>query len=489
MKVLFLILTTSLIFISCNKRHHHNYLTENILIHKDDSHSQKNKLPIPPLLEHTEQKNGKKYYKLSVQKGTTEFFKGTPVMTYGYKGSLLGPTIKAKRGDKVTIQVKNKLREYTTVHWHGMLVPSNMDGGPHQVIQPDGQWTASFTINQPAATAWYHPHGLGNTAIQVYKGLAGLFIVEDEVSEALDIPKTYGVDDIPLIVQDKRFTDDGLPLYITHMRDIMEGMKGNTILVNGVANPFLKVKRTLYRFRLLNGSNARTYTFRLTDSKAFHVIASDAGLLEKPVKMTTLKLSPGERAEILIDFSSYSAGEKLSLESEYFTIVDFETEGSSAIVKSIPEKLTSIERLKISKVTGNRRFNLEGMGHHVSINRRQMNINRIDEYMKLNTTETWTITSSTHGMMGMGGMGRMRGMHGMAGILHNFHAHGVHFQILERDGRPPLPHEQGWKDTMFIDEGESVKVITRYLYKGVFMYHCHILEHEDNGMMGQFEVK
>jgi blue copper oxidase len=447
-----------------------------------------NLLPIPPLLKGKNIGKNEVSFDLTVQRGITEFFKGAKVTTYGYNGALLGPTLRAKRGQVVNIQVKNTLREYTTVHWHGMLVFGEMDGGPHQVIPPDGQWNVRFKVNQPAATVWYHPHGLGTTAIQVYKGLAGIFILDDDVSETLNIPKAYGINDIPLVVQDKRFSSDGLPLYLTHMRDIMEGMKGETMLVNGVVNPVLRVSASKYRFRILNGSNARVYLFRLSNGKSFYQIATDASFLEKPVELQSLLLSPGERAEIIVDFSAYNEGEVFYMISEGYDILKFIVGKKNKDTTELPSSLAKIEWLSTDKASQRRHFELEGMGHHVAINRKQMNIGIIDEFARLNAVETWTIRSSTRGMGMMGG-GMMRGMRGSSGIFHNFHAHGIHFQIIDRDGRPVAENEKGWKDTVFLLENETARVITRFLYKGLFMYHCHILEHEDNGMMGQFKVE
>jgi blue copper oxidase len=470
--------------VSCANRSVDNYLLQNIAIAKTEFAEGENPLPIPPLLESKSSRPDEVSYNLIVQRGETEFFKGAGIITYGYNGSLLGPTIRAKRGQVVRIRVNNMLREYTTVHWHGMLVPGEMDGGPHQVIPPDGEWDVHFRVNQPAATAWYHPHGLGTTAIQVYRGLAGMFILDDTVSERLNIPKEYGINDIPLIVQDKRFSADGVLLYLTHMRDIMEGMKGNTILVNGAVNPVLRVTASRYRFRLLNGSNARVYLFRLSSGKPFYQIATDAGFIEKPVKLEGLLLSPGERAEIIVDFSAYREGETLYMRSENFNVLKFTVGKRVRDTTEVPGQLTRIEWIPGKKAVRSRHFELEGMGHHVSINGKQMNIGRIDEYAKLNAIETWTVRSSTRGMMGM-----MRGMRGSSGIFHNFHAHGIHFQIIERNGSPVSENERGWKDTVFLFENETVKVLTRFQYRGIFMYHCHILEHEDTGMMGQFKVE
>lgn len=458
---------------------------ENILVAQPNSIDEKTQLPIPPILKPNKIINNQLFFNLSVQRGTTEFVKGSEVITYGYNGNILGPTIRAKKGHYINITVRNKLREYTTIHWHGLLVPGVMDGGPHQVISPDKEWTASFVVSQPAATAWYHPHGLGNTAIQVYKGLAGLFIIDDTISEKLNLPDKYGVNDIPLIVQDKRLTNEGMPVYLTSMMDIMTGMTGNTILVNGVINPYLNVNASKYRFRLLNGSNARVYDFRLSDDSYFYQIATDAGLIEKPAKLTSLMLSPGERAEIIIDFSKYEKGKKISLVSGSFNIIEFNIINKISDTTIIPEKLVNIKYLNPSNSKRTRIFNLEGMGFNVNINGKRMDINRIDEYIKYGDTETWILTS-TAGMMGMGMM-RGRGM--MGNVTHNFHAHGVHFLILDRNGSPPRAYEHGWKDTILLSDREEVRVIAKFLYKGIFMYHCHILEHEDNGMMGQFKVE
>ena len=182
----------------------------------------KNKLPIPPLLEDKNPEEGKAEFDLNVQYGKKEFIEGQETETLGYNGDYLGPIIRVDKGDDVKINVANTLDEPTTVHWHGLEVPGEMDGGPHQVVDPKSSWQPYFTIDQPAATLWYHPHLLHKTGEQVYKGLAGLFYIEDEKSKELNIPKEHGVNDIPLVVQDKRFTQDGQIPYELGMRDVMD---------------------------------------------------------------------------------------------------------------------------------------------------------------------------------------------------------------------------------------------------------------------------
>jgi len=243
-----------------------------------------NQLPIPPILEDLNPEENKAEFELEVQYGKKEFIQGYQAETLGYNGDYLGPVIRVNRDDDVKINVINSLDEPTTVHWHGLEVPGEMDGGPHQVIEPNNSWEPYFRIDQAAATLWYHPHLLHRTGEQVYKGLAGLIYIEDEVSNKLNIPKEYGVNDIPLIIQDKRFTGTGEIPYDLTMRDLMNGFLGDTILINGAIKPKLDVKKEVVRFRLLNGSNARSYDFNFSNNTKFYQIASDGGFLRKVLK-------------------------------------------------------------------------------------------------------------------------------------------------------------------------------------------------------------
>lgn len=310
-----------------------------------------------------------------------------------------------------------------------------------------------------------------------------MIIIDDDVSDSLNIPRDYGVNDIPLIIQDRRFTGEGVPIYMTNMRDMMEGMKGNTILVNGVINSVFKANRIRYRFRLLNGSSARVYDFRFSNGMRFYQIATDGGFLEKPYNTDSIRLSPGERAEIIADFSRLKDGEKLYLKSDEFDIMKIAVAGSGTDNTVIPRELTKISFIPVEKSQGDRNFSLQGMGPGVNINGNQFDHLRIDESVKHNSVETWHIRNQSGHGMGMMGGGMMGG-----NVLHNFHAHGVQFQVIDRGGKQPSPSERGWKDTVLVEQGEDVNILVKFLYKGTFMYHCHILEHEDNGMMGQFKV-
>ncbi|OGO17020.1 MAG: copper oxidase [Chloroflexi bacterium RBG_16_48_7] len=441
----------------------------------------RNLLFIPPILDDKDPGQSEAKFELTVRKSSKEFFPGKKTETYGYNMDYLGPTIRVKNGEHVNVKVINTLTEETTVHWHGLRVAGEMDGGPQQMILSRNEWNPNFVISQPAATLWYHAHPIHKTGNQVYKGLSGLFIIDDENSKNLNLPDDYGVNDIPLIIQDKRFDSEGTMIYKTNMMDIMQGMLGNTILVNGIVNPVLEVGTIKTRFRILNGATARTFEFRLSDGSVFYQIASDGGLLESPVKMNTLRLGPGERAEVIIDFSKYSTGEVINLQSPGFKIIDFVITRKENDITTIPEKLSIVPRMEESRTIKTRAFDLMGMGLMVNINGKQMDMARIDETVNHGDTEIWIIRNVMAGMgpgMGMGG-----------NIAHTFHYHGVQFQVLSRDGRKPPLNEQGWKDTVLVNPNETVKVISTFDHKGLFMYHCHILEHEDAGMMGQFEVK
>lgn len=438
----------------------------------------KNKLPIPPLLEDKNPEEGKAEFDLNVQYGKKEFIEGQETETLGYNGDYLGPIIRVDKGDDVKINVANTLDEPTTVHWHGLEVPGEMDGGPHQVVDPKSSWQPYFTIDQPAATLWYHPHLLHKTGEQVYKGLAGLFYIEDEKSKELNIPKEHGVNDIPLVVQDKRFTQDGQIPYELGMRDVMDGFKGDTVLVNGAIAPELDVKSEVVRLRLLNGSNARAYDFNFSDNLAFYQIASDGGFLENSIEMHEVSLAPAERAEILVDFSDYNTGDKVVLRDGGYEVMTITITEESDSSSSIPEELVDIVQYDRDDVVTTRDFVMSGMGPMVAINGKQMDMDRIDEYLNLNELEEWVVTNES------AGMGLMSGE-----TPHPLHVHDVQFQVIERNGGEPPLNEQGWKDTVMVESGEEVRLLVKFKQKGLFMYHCHILEHEDAGMMGQFLVE
>lgn len=429
------------------------------------------KLPIPILLEDMDDNPDVSVYQLVAQQGTMEFLSGKHTQTLGYNGSYLGPTIKVKNGELVNISVKNQLNEETTVHWHGLVVPGEADGGPHQVITPFGEWETRFIIDQPAATLWYHPHGWGNTASQVYRGLAGLILVEDEASKALNLPNQYGVDDIPLVIQDRSISSLGQFRRNQHMMRRSE----DYIMINGVIHPYVEVNKGKIRFRILNASNEMNLNLYLSDNKQFHQIASDGGLLEEAVIRNSMFLSPAERVEVIVDFSTLKVGTKVTLRNGRQDIMTVIVRDQFEDTSQLPQVLSKIENTVTDSLMTVRSFVLSTMGNTVAINRKSFDLHRIDETTTTNTPEIWEISVNDHMMMG--------------GQGHPFHVHGTQFRILARNNQPPEKYEQGWKDTVFIQNNETVRILIEFKFKGLYMYHCHILEHEEQGMMGQILVE
>ncbi|MBL4573906.1 MAG: multicopper oxidase domain-containing protein [Gammaproteobacteria bacterium] len=465
-----------------------------------------NKLRVPALYA-GEIQAGSHHYSLQLQVGTSQFLGGLTTPTLGINGSFLGPTLRLKNGSDVAISVLNQLNEPSTIHWHGLHVPAKVDGGPALIIEPGATWEPAFTVRQKAGTFWYHSHLLNKTGEQVYKGLAGMIIIDDEESENLEIPSTYGVDDIPLIVQDRRFNEDGSFRYVGMHRDVMTGVFGDRILVNGTTSALFTPSTNKVRFRILNAANARTFNFALADGREFSLIASDGGFLEKPVRLRNIVIAPAERAEIVVDFSDGNPVDlislpldasspfsptgmmrnMLSMNTESFTILNIEPESMLQRSAALPDQLTSIRRMQAGEATRIRRFELSmpmgmgrgggrgrgGMGGEFLINGKPMAMDEINEVVPIGSTEIWEI-------------------HNDSMMMHPFHIHHGQFQILDRDGVPPSAEEMGFKDTVKVGPGQTVRFIMRFENFSdpdtAYMYHCHILEHEDNGMMGQFTV-
>jgi len=438
--------------------------------------SSKKELPIPKLLG-GELRDGVVHYDISVNQAKHSFFEGVETSTYAFNdNTYLGPTIRLRNGDKVSINFTNKLNEKTTVHSHGMHVPASMDGGVHQIIEPNQTWSAIYTVNQNACTNWYHPHLMGETARQVYMGLAGLIIVEDDVSDSLQLPKTYGVDDIPLILQDRFFDADKELDYSPSMMQVMRGYVGDTNITNGIIEPVVKLPNKEVRFRILNGSNSSVYELVFSDKRAFSQIATDNSFLNSPVTLTSLRLSPAERAEIVVDLSNV-LGNTLYLidQNSGKNFLQIDVSKTSDLTTSLPKRLTTLDILDPNSVQNRRSFRLSGRRGQFTINGVSMDKSLINERVPIDQVEIWEVTNE---MM----------MH------HNFHIHASHFYIIERNGSSEnVPeNEKGFKDTVYIPAGESVKFIVKMIDytddKNPYMYHCHFLEHEDAGMMGQFVV-
>ena len=438
-----------------------------------------NKLYIPPLLKPLI-KNKKKYFTIKAQESYKSFINSLNTQTYGFNSNFLGPTISVDNKDEVEINVKNHLKEELAVHWHGLVIKAKYDGGPHNVIKANDSFTSKMKINQDASTCFYHPHTLHKTGEQTFKGLGGLFIINDEKSKELNLPGEYGIDDIPLIVQDRRFDNKGNFLYINNMHDKMMGVKGNIILSNGTYQAYINAPSKLIRLRLVNLSNARYYIFKLNDNRKFFQIAGDSSLLPKPYLTDKVLLTPAERAEILVDLSKdFNKVLYLQDMATNTNILKINVNKKVKVNNSIPNKLKNLkpinkEELANAKI---RKFSLDSkMMRGFTINGELMNILKINEKVKQNELEIWRIKNNT-------------------GMFHPMHIHGTTFKILNRNGVSLLnnklyENEQGLKDTVLLRRGETVDIAVKFKLKTKipYMYHCHILEHEDTGMMGQFMV-
>lgn len=453
----------------------------------------RNPLAIPP-----EDKgkiiNGKKVFELALQHGSQQFYRGFNTPTYGINGNYLGPVLRLKKDDEAVIKVTNNLSETSTIHWHGVHLPAAMDGGPHQPIPPSATRTSAFTIKQRASTQWYHSHMHERTAEQVYYGLAGLFYIDDDQSESLSLPNEYGVNDIPLVLQDRMFNQDGTFQYISNMHTGMMGLLGHDMLVNGVLRPKHNVPHKYMRLRLLNGSNSRIYNLSFSDNRHFIQIASDGGLLPESVSLRELLLAPGERAEVIVEFGVNDdvmlrhTSNKLSGmggmrgmmsmmtsgTDHDLNIMRFVTDSPVDNKPSLPMKLAMLPNWNANKIDQHRKFDLDMvMMSGFTINGRQFNMKRIDAMVRLNNVEVWEFRNNTP-------------------MPHPMHIHDIQFKILSRNGRQPPLNERGLKDTVLVQPDEIVRVITKFENyadpKSPYMFHCHNLEHEDRGMMGQFVV-
>jgi blue copper oxidase len=441
-----------------------------------------NALRIPPLAASRLDERGNRVFALTAQEGNMELRPGRPARTWGFNGPYLGPTLRATRGETVRVDVRNDLPETTTVHWHGMRLPARMDGGPHQPIRPGATWSPTWKVDQPAATLWYHPHPHGETERHVYRGLAGLFLL-DEPHPPAGLPARYGVDDIPVLVQDVRVAaDGGLDQGRPPMSPI--GRMGGDVLVNGTLRPYLDVATQRVRLRLVNASTARVYRFGFDDDRPFSLVGTDGGLLARPHVDRRVQLSPGERAEIVV---TLGPGERTVLRSyppqlgtdavsrrfaggdDRLDVLELRAGRQLRPSPPVPAALATVPPPDAGTAVATRRFELDG----TRINGRDMDLARVDAAVTRDTVEVWEVTNG-------------------GGSPHNFHVHDMQFRVLAVDGEPPPPPLAGWKDTVFLRPQQRLRLALRFGPhadpRTPYMFHCHLLLHEDNGMMGQFVV-
>jgi blue copper oxidase len=445
---------------------------------------------------------------LQLQKGVVQYFQGSMTQTLGVNGQILGPTIVLRKHQNVTFNVLNRIGEPTTIHWHGMHVAPKNDGGPHTVIDSGATWSPSFEVLDHASTYWYHPHLHEKTHEQVQKGIAGFIIVRDSAEMALNIPRKYGVDDFPLVIQTRGFDKNNQIITTQTAFD-------TTLMVNATIKPFLSVPAQVVRLRVLNGASERVFNLGLSDNREFYQIGSDGGLLSKPLKLTRLTLAPGERAELLVNLSGLSGSTILlrnygaEIPNAYYgarqpgmgagqVIPNYSSNPLNGadynilemrVVSSTPKPVVGIPGTLVNVIsipetnaviTRSLTFMSSTMGPGAingpfMINNNHFDMNVINYRIPFNNVEIWELRNQTP-------------------IAHPFHIHNVHFFVLSVNGVTPNASLQGRKDVVVVPGGNStVRFIAHftdfYDDSTPYMYHCHMLTHEDHGMMGQFIVE
>jgi spore coat protein A len=469
-------------------------------------------LPVPSVLEPVRSDAGADYYEMTQKAGRVEILPGLQTEVWGYDGIFPGPTVESRSGRKIVVRQHNELPVPVSTHLHGGRTPPESDGYPTDLIPPKNMAhnhsaeahgsmgvggsrhfkNYVYPLEQRAGTLWYHDHRMDFTAPQVWRGLAGFHIIRDDEDDALPLPK--GDKEIPLMICDRSFDEDGSFLYPSLDPSLqgkpgvkgkyMEGVLGDAILVNGSPWPFMEVSNTRYRFRILNASNARRYRLALdprpSEGLPFVQVGSDGGLLGAPIPHRTIPIAPAERFDVVIDFSKYPVGTKVTLKNRLgygstsrvmrFHVVRKEKERSA-----LPERLSDMGEFEAlgesdARLTRPFYFTRAAHGSHEvwAINGKVYSPSRIDVRPKLGSTEIWELATDVH---------------------HPVHIHLVHFKVLSRNGGRPPPTDAGWKDTIDLRPREVARVLVRFDgYRGKYIFHCHNLEHEDMMMMANFEV-
>lgn len=437
-----------------------------------------NALPVPPLLE---SRRGQPLF-LTLQRAHWAFAGDRKASTWGINGRYLGPTVKVYSGDDVKLIYSNRLNEPVSMTVSGLQVPGPLMGGAARIIAPGGDWSPVLPVRQGAATCWYHANTPNRMASHVYQGLAGMWLIEDSLSKTLPIPNHYGVDDFPLIIQDKRLDNFGVPVYNPPGNG---GFVGDTLLVNGVQNPFLEVSRGWVRLRLLNASNSRRYVMRLSDGRPLHLIASDLGFMPAPIALNQISLAPGERREVLIDMSqggdvTLTAGEGATLMERLrglfepssilvsANIVTLKATGLLPLVTSnLPMRLLP-DNILPGNISRTREFRL---GDSLpGINGAMWDMSRSDVLTQEGRGERWIIHADSP---------------------QSFHIQGVMFLVRSTNGQPPAAEDSGWKDTVWIDGDVELLVYFTQPSSAAFpfLYYSQTLEMADRGSTGQLVVQ
>ncbi len=452
---------------------------------------------VPPVLAPVRTDATTDYYRLSMEPAVTEFIPGLKTEVWGYNGIVPGPTFRVRKGREVVVRQINNLPQqhptllytpWTSVHLHGQASQPQYDGYASDLTNPGQYKDYRYPNWQNGRTLWYHDHGIHHTAENVVMGLAGMYQLIDDLELSLPLPQ--GEYDVPLIVSDRMFNNDG-SLLIDRNDD--SGVYGDVITVNGRAWPRMKVKRRKYRFRILNASPSRSYKWSLSTGDSMTVIGTDAGLMPAPQRVQSFRHGVAERYEVVIDFSKYRAGQRVVLRNTSpknnidFTNTDkvmaFDVVGDKFVKtnNSVPSVLNPNQSAMVvpeSAAVRTRQFDFVRANSQWTINGKTWDDvirSRYAEVLadpKIDDVEIWELRNPS------------------GGWHHPAHIHFIDFRVLSRNGQPALPHERGPKDVVFLGENESVRLLIKFERgRGKYMIHCHNLVHEDHDMMGQFEIR
>lgn len=424
---------------------------------------------------------------------------GTSAVAMTLGDGAIGPTLRVRRGETARITLDNALDEPTILHWHGLRVPEIADGHPRLAIDPGARYEYSFQVNDRAGTYWYHAHPHHRTGPQVYRGMAGLLIVEDDAEDALGLPS--GAREIGLLLQDRRLTADGDFAFDPVMHERMEGVFGDVPFGNGTPSPSLEVDSAQYRLRLVNATASRIMRVGLSTGAKMTLIGVDGGLLPAPVQLEHVDLATGERADLLVDFSGLSVGTQVMLKSLAFTppyqgmgmgmgmgagmgggrtgqgasldLLEFTVTRAVRERAWVAKPFPAIPAPDRARASRTREFHFQSRMMQHTINERAFEMDRVDETVAFGSTEIWRFVNDSM-------------------FPHPVHMHEVQFQILSRTGgRGQLfPWEAGLKDTVLLYPSESVEVLASFdAHRGRFLMHCHNLVHEDMGMMMNYAIE
>ncbi|WP_329177458.1 multicopper oxidase family protein [Streptomyces sp. NBC_01477] len=437
------------------------------------------KMPVPPTLRPHAASTTTDYYRMTMKEAYKEVIPGFQTKVNTFNGSFPGPVINAWSGRQAVVTQTNNLTVPTSVHLHGAHVPSSSDGGPMDLIATGGGTkTYTYPNQQAHANLWFHDHAHHQESETVYRGLTGTYLIRDNAETRLGLPS--GNHDIPISIRDARFDDAGQLLF-----EMDDFFNRTVILANGKAWPYFEVAARKYRFRFYNTANLRSFQLALADSSTFSLIGTDGGLLAAPFVTQSVSISPGERADVVIDFSRYPVGTELELKNiiaqapgtpaDVTQVLQFRVTRTERDTSVVPAKLRTLPALPTPTVQ--RSFSLlmdesQAEPAYAYINGKEYDPQRIDTTVTYGTTEVWTVTNSNQR------------------VPHNFHVHLVQFRVLERNGVAVTSGpESGLKDTVPLGPGETVKLQATFGgYRGVYLYHCHLFDHASMGMMAQMQV-